>query len=609
MMKKLVHDMQIFGVDISGGTARRVVRTFHSMILNQVSTTSDTKFIEHIGSESDVNGDTDDLGSLNPRQLDYLRTVYADTYRSNKSFRKSIGQLLMEKLSAVRQSKYSDAESLEKAMAVAEPRDLMIAKATTDAWLSLEGINPRVGTISWDPTPITCSRGAWYANGRILSTNMPIVLGCGGISALSKLPLDTKKYSIGENDKDRTLGFLTNVRLKVLATVASERYLYIETEDDLRDLYTYLDWVQPECSISRGAGKDTFPAFSIRVPGDTSSASIFECLYNLGTFIASMGLPVQSTAASLSEIMAEEECPIEAHTCSALSEFWPALHQPGHSTYNELFLLYANREYASSLPTEVLLPMKHLLIDEFQDISGQIIKWIRAVHAVLVERKEYPSLMVVGDDWQSVYGWRGSDPEFLIRFEDHFGEATLVVMNENYRSGQHIINSAESLVKHLKESAQQKHGIASGGAAASLGEVELSYGDDKTIQRLLDRIRKDQPEATVFILSRTNEGLSPFRKYAKDSKITLLTMHRAKGLEADHVIIKGDCAYSSSSPLKNAIYEQAGLKTSYDEAQQDEALRLAYVAITRAKSRVYWFGEPVKPDGAFLKLAQHIKPV
>ena len=609
MVQKLLRDLALFGVNISENTGKRVVRTFHSMILGQAAATTETKFIEHIGSESEQTNDTDDLGTLNPRQLDYLRKIYADAYHDNKVFRKSIGLLLLEKISAVRQSKYTDTESLERAMAVAEPRDALVAQAVTDAWLSTESFNPRVSAISWEPAPLVTSRGGWYANGRILSSGTPLVLGCGGIAAASRLPIDSRKYPIGGNDKDRTLGFINNVRLKVLATVASERYLYIETEADLRDLYTYIDWVQPEGMKLQGKGRDTFPAFSIRIPGDTSSASIFECLHSLGTFIASMGLPVPSTAIELGEIMREEDCLIEAHICNALSEFWPALHQSGHSTYNELFMLYSNNEYSRSLPTEVLQPMKHLLIDEFQDISGQIIKWIKAVHTVLQERGENPSVMVVGDDWQSVYGWRGSDPEFLIRFDDHFGESSLVVMNENYRSGQHIINSAELLVNHLKESALQKHGVSSGHAAASLGHVELSYGDDKSIQQLIDQIRRTEPSANIFIVSRTNEGLVPFRRYAKDNKITLLTMHRAKGLEADHVIIKGDCSYANTSNLKNAIYQQAGLKKSYDEAQQDETLRLAYVAITRAKHKAYWFGEPVKPEGAFLKLAQHIKPV
>ena len=97
-----------------------------------------------------------------------------------------------------------------------------------------------------------------------------------------------------------------------------------------------------------------------------------------------------------------------------------------------------------------------------------------------------------------------------------------------------------------------------------------------------------------------------FRKLSKDKKLSLLTMHRAKGLEADYVIIKGDCAYVNTSDLKNAVYALAGMSTSYDEAQQAEAMRLAYVSLTRAKKHAYWFGEPAKPEGAFRVLAEEI---
>jgi superfamily I DNA/RNA helicase len=243
--------------------------------------------------------------------------------------------------------------------------------------------------------------------------------------------------------------------------------------------------------------------------------------------------------------------------------------------------------------------MKNLLIDEFQDISGQIVKWIMAVHTVLAVRGEEPSLMAVGDDWQSVYGWRGSDPEFMIRFDDHFGESKLVVMNENFRCGQHIINTAEKLVSHLTDSALQKHGAACGPAAKSLGEVELCSGGDDEIVKLVTALKNRDPELNIFILSRTNEGLAPFIKLAKDKQIALMTMHRAKGLEADYIIIKGDCIYTNNSPLKNSIYALAGLCTTYDAAQQDESLRLAYVSLTRARKKAYWFGDNAKPGGAF----------
>jgi len=502
-------------------------------------------------------------------------------------------------------SQYNDVESLEKAMAVAAPRDRAVTIAITDAWLALPGIDHRRDGIVWEATAIKTSKtgAVWHANGRVIATGMPVVLGCGGIRDAAKEPLDRRKYQIVESDKDRTLNFLGNVRLKVVATIATEKYLYVETEDELADLYTLI-----ECVYNlQDNDKDTFPAFSLRIPGDTSSASIFECLYSLGSFVASMGNEVVPTAKSLAEVMNMGDYKLKANLCIALAEFWPALHIGDYFTYDELFLKHGDSGYASCLPRERLLPMKNLLIDEFQDISGQIVRWIKSIHSVLAEHGDKPSLLAVGDDWQSVYGWRGSDPEYIIRFNEHFGESEQVVMRENYRSGQHIINTAELLVKHLTNSALQKHGVAASSDNGVLGVVELCNGGDDDIVKLVQQLRAEDPAGNLFILSRTNEGLGLFRRrFSKDKKVTMLTMHRAKGLEADYVVIKGDCYYANTSPLRNAIYRLAGMWIFYDTAQRDEALRLAYVAITRAKKRVYWFGEPSRPEGAFRLLASNL---
>lgn len=599
MVKKLIRDMQIFGISLSEEAARRVVRTFHSMIIEQASGVgAQITFFEQMGDKTESGGDSDNLGALNTKQLIYLRQLYASLYRSNKKFNKAIGQVLLEKITAPRQILYTDSEGLDRAIMVAEPRDRVVTQAMTDAWLAKPGFDSKPEVIEWGATAIKTSRsgGVWYANGRVITTGMPVILGCGGIKEATKKTLDRGKYPIGEMDKDRTLGFIGNVRLKIIATIAIEKYLYIETDEDLSDLYTLIDWVY------RGrlpGDRDTFPAFTLRIPGESSSASIFECLYNTGTFIASMGMDVASAAEIIAGEMSIDGLHLESYLCRALAEYWPALHQSGNSTYDELFLRHGNIEYTATLPQQTLLPMKNLLMDEFQDISGHIVEWVKAVHSVLAKQGEEPSLLAVGDDWQSVYGWRGSDPEYMIRFEEHFGESKLVVMNENFRCGQLIINMAEKMVQTLAGCDFQKHGVACGQAAKALGEVELCNGGDEQINKLVTELKANDPTQKIFILSRTNEGLVPFRKFSSDKQVSLLTMHRAKGLEADIVIIKGDCSYSNISSLRNAIYALAGMYATYDSAQQDESLRLAYVSITRARKKVYWFGDNAKPGGAF----------
>ena len=412
MVSKIIRDMSAFGITLTEPEARRVVRTFHSMILSLVEGHSaPVAYFEQIGGESGSHSEADDLGTLNPKQLDYLRDIFAKTFRENKAFSSGIGQILLEKLS-IRQSRYADSESLDKAIAVAGPRDHIITRAVADAWQEVIGLDERDGTVSWKPVALKTSKasGSWFANGKVVSTNMPIVLGCGAIGEFTDKPLNRTKYSISDFDKDRTLGALGNVRLKIVATIATGKYLYIETARDLADLYALVEWV----NSGHNSDNTTFPAFSLRIPGDTRSSSIFEALYSLGSFIASTGLDVRTAALAIAKKMSKSpEFVLEMNVCLALAEFWPAMHTHGQSTYDELFLAYGSVERVGELKTKRLNSMSYLVIDEFQDISALIINWIKAVHTVLVQQGAEPSLLCVGDISQSIYGWRGSDPEFI----------------------------------------------------------------------------------------------------------------------------------------------------------------------------------------------------
>ncbi|HAW24734.1 MAG TPA: DNA helicase UvrD, partial [Pseudomonas sp.] len=84
------------------------------------------------------------------------------------------------------------------------------------------------------------------------------------------------------------------------------------------------------------------------------------------------------------------------------------------------------------------------------------------------------------------------------------------------------------------------------------------------------------------------------------------TIHRAKGLQAEVAIIVDDCLPAERHPLRNALYAYSGFfRNSYDQAMADESLRLAYVAITRGVSRVFWYTQKVQ--GATRLLADHRK--
>ena len=87
---------------------------------------------------------------------------------------------------------------------------------------------------------------------------------------------------------------------------------------------------------------------------------------------------------------------------------------------------------------------KYILIDEFQDINR--------IQMNIIELLASPlnNIFVVGDDDQSIYGFRGARPEIMIEFKDHYPEAELIVLNVNYRSTQSIINVAGRVIENNK---------------------------------------------------------------------------------------------------------------------------------------------------------------
>ena len=96
------------------------------------------------------------------------------------------------------------------------------------------------------------------------------------------------------------------------------------------------------------------------------------------------------------------------------------------------------------------------------------------------------------------------------------------------------------------------------------------------------------PSETIRVLARTNRVRQKLNRRLKANPRTehleVMTYHGAKGLESNYCVLVGDCVYQETSPIRNLAYRLAGFPQSYDEAQRDEALRLAYVALTRAEN-------------------------
>jgi DNA helicase-2/ATP-dependent DNA helicase PcrA len=144
---------------------------------------------------------------------------------------------------------------------------------------------------------------------------------------------------------------------------------------------------------------------------------------------------------------------------------------------------------------------KHLLVDEFQDTNAAQWELVRLL------AQEHRSLMVVGDDAQSVYRFRGADFRNLLKFEDAFPEATVVVLDQNYRSTSRILEAANAVIAN-NATTRKKHLWTDKGA----GEPIVRYqGDDEhdeahfvsgEIQRLVDS--GDYRYGDIAVFYRTN---------------------------------------------------------------------------------------------------------
>ncbi len=416
--------------------------------------------------------------------------------------------------------------------------------------------------------------------------------------------LDDKQAASAELDNPLTSARLRPAQQRLLKQAYQQCYA---DEPGFRErVHRLLGLPAPDEPPGKRAAKAPLDGFKLQ--GEFIPVPLFEAFYAQAGFIESIGIRIERIDVQKLACAAQERCFIEA-----LILFWKrfasCLQEQGLMTFNAAFQLLTERLEAGGqgMPAQVLAPFNHLLIDEFQDISPQIVQWLQALHRAQAGKGEAVSLMAIGDDWQSIYGWRGSSPELFMDFDKYFpsrgrakSSATLMLAT-NYRSIEPIIRDGEAVLG----------GVAYKQAKTSQACKAMQPGDHgvRLIQRfdskarlpeLLKEIhaqcahvatRKSAERTAVLILSRRNEPLQQIQaQLDKKLPVKAYTIHRAKGLQAEVAIILDDCQPPEPHPLRNALYAYSGFfNNSYDQAMQDESRRLAYVAITRGVSRVLWY--------------------
>jgi len=221
---------------------------------------------------------------------------------------------------------------------------------------------------------------------------------------------------------------------------------------------------------------------------------------------------------------------------------------------------------------------RYILIDEYQDIS-----FIRQQLILQLKHQTGAKLFAVGDDYQAIYRFAGSDISLFRNFKKQVKSAKIRKLQTTYRSNQELITIAGNFIQKNKE--QWSKTLVSQKHQKNPIEIIYTQNEVKTIEKLQEQISKDK---TIFILGRTNEEEKTFKKLKNKKNCKFYTVHRAKGLEADIVIVLNMTNHVLGFPslLEETNFTKFILskKEIYPYAEER---RLFYVAMTRAKEKVY----------------------
>ncbi|MCR5695278.1 MAG: UvrD-helicase domain-containing protein [Clostridia bacterium] len=248
-------------------------------------------------------------------------------------------------------------------------------------------------------------------------------------------------------------------------------------------------------------------------------------------------------------------------------------------------------------------PYSYVIVDEYQDIS-------KARFSLLYElrrSKDY-NLFCVGDDWQSIYRFAGSDISYILDFKKYWGATTTSFIETTYRFSQSLINISGSFI--MKNPHQIKKSIIGKSTSNyfSLGEV-FAYNEKNVVDYMAERVLELPRNSTVFFIGRYSfdidiidendsfdchynnvTGFTDVRYYKRpDLKISFLTAHRSKGLQADYVFIINNKSSRMGFPSKiqdDSILDL--LLDNSDDFPYAEERRLYYVALTRAKTKAFF---------------------
>lgn len=253
---------------------------------------------------------------------------------------------------------------------------------------------------------------------------------------------------------------------------------------------------------------------------------------------------------------------------------------------------------------------RYIIVDEYQDISKSRFNLLQSI----VERTG-AKLFCVGDDWQSIYRFAGSDISLFTEFQKYFGYTEILKIEKTYRNSQQLIDEASRFI--LKNPIQIQKDLRSD-KSLNYPLVFWGYGNnpsntlDKAIKKIVSEFGT---QASILLLGRTNydremleeSGLFKITHQNKQEQLTylpipelnieFLSVHKSKGLEADNVILLN--FKNDKLGFPNQIQDDKVLNLVLTDAEDyrfAEERRLFYVAITRTKNRTFILTDKNRPS-------------
>ena len=223
-----------------------------------------------------------------------------------------------------------------------------------------------------------------------------------------------------------------------------------------------------------------------------------------------------------------------------------------------------------------IYPYKYIIIDEYQDTSLNKCLLIKNI-----KEKTKAKLIAVGDDWQSIYRFTGSDLQIFTNFNKYFKKTKIIKLKKTYRNSKQLLNLASKFIKKNPNQLSKK--LLSDKQNKTPFKI---YYYQSSIKEIWPQLVIDIENKETLILGRNNKDINLIPKLNQNMKY--MTIHKAKGLEAQNVIIINLENTITGIPSKIKTDEYLKYVTKIKEQYPlEEERRLFYVAITRTKTSNY----------------------